>query len=175
MRYDKWIILVLGSFSFLVLPVVQADVEPNDSPAIAERVGPGTHTGSISYTDYNDYYKVDVKKDTIVLIDGEMTSSSTYDTITILSCNMNGMPDDQVGIFLNHDNKTDGCSWENDGGYDTTMYLQIYGQGNYEIKISTMSTSNNDDSFCGGTFVLFLAPLTIAVAVLIFVKKMRRD
>lgn len=157
--------LVLAIMVFaLVSGLASADNNTNDAISTAEKIGTGTHTGTVSISDYNDYYKVEDIGDREVRVYAKIIDPGMDDHVTVTSVNMADMSDNQINIFLSPGFESDDCHWKDEGGGDT-MYLQVQGMGDYEIRIEM--DDGGDEKWSLPIFCWFVGGAIVAAGIIV--------
>jgi hypothetical protein len=174
-----FVLILMAGVVVITFPLISAESEPNDSLDTAQPIGEESISGSVSLeTDSAeadvDFYKISVPlgKDLKVKIEkhnAEVKSISvdSYDS-SKTEMGITGINLYVVGL---KENDTD--SWFNDEGVDETIYLRVYGAGNYTL--TTRITSETEDElisvlseFCFlGTIGIICIPITIIIVIIV--------
>ena len=172
----------------MTLPIGLADSEPNDSLMAPETIGEGTVTGTVAYNLFTDndvdFYRISVPSKKDIEVTATMTSSGDG-TITITSYDHDKQ---ELGIFsiwmyLDAPGETDTGSWYNGEGSAQNIYLEVSGDGDYEITIEfTDATSDATTALAGicflGTAGMICAPLMfiiiIVIVIILLVKRSKK-
>lgn len=139
----------------LTIGFVSADTEPNDDPSNPEIITEGTYTGSVVEIDgdYADWYRIDNIDNRTVKVtmkrqdyqDTEYVNANSYGAWAVT-------PDGQVNLYVGEGWSEDTCHWEDQDGLGT-MFLQVTGNGQYELKIEFEGGGDDDDDDEGGGFM----------------------
>jgi hypothetical protein len=135
----------------------------------AEVIGKGTYQGSLDYSDYSDWYKVEGMGDHEVTVTASLKDPNYEDGVSVTSVNEYGLTDNQVGISLFEGYEKDTCHWkdESERGH---MFLMVDGVGEYELKIEWGDSDEGGFLFSPFCWVLgFGIALAIALVVALIV------
>ncbi len=163
----------------MTLPIGLADSEPNDSLMDPETIGEGTVTGTVYYgfltDDDVDFYRISVPSKKDIEVTATMTSSGDG-TITINSYDHDRQ---ELGIFyiwmyLDAPGETDTGSWYNGESSAQNLYLEVSGDGDYEITIEfTDDTSDATTALAGicflGTAGMICIPIVFIIIVIVVI------
>ena len=160
---------------------VTADLEPNDSFATAELASEGSYTG---LTDDDtepadvDYYKVLVPGDFDLKVTLENTDAGKFSELHLRMYDgerneLSGFR----GIELDADSgEKDSDEWSNPENGRATVYLKVYGDGFYTMKIEFEEASvvGMATALC---IIIILIPIVVIVTVIVLVllAKKRKD
>jgi hypothetical protein len=157
------------------IPFVNGENEPNDSLMAPENIGEGTVTGTVSInaltTDDLDYYRISVPKGKDLQVKATKTDAGTG-SITIRAYDHNK---EDLGIFgiyilLTASGETETDSWYNGDGFNTDLYLEVKGEGDYEITIDfTSDTEEAVQTLAGICFLGTAGMICIPIATIILI------
>jgi Na+-transporting methylmalonyl-CoA/oxaloacetate decarboxylase gamma subunit len=157
--------------------LVLADLEPNNSIAAAELVGAGSHTGLVDDdTDPADvdYYRVMVPVDHDLKVTLENTDAGKYSELHL---RMYDGDRNEIGGFrginLHVDyGESESDDWSNPESGEATIYLEVYGDGFYTLKIEL------EESSVGLGMVLcvliILSPIIFIVAAVVLIMRWKK-
>jgi hypothetical protein len=178
--FGIYLSLMLATGMIFSLVNVMADNSSNDYITGAELVVEGTYTGTVGEGDYSDWYKFNVPGHETVYVEAILKDAEEGDEVYATTTDSSGIPDDQVYIEVFPGESKDHCHWTNyEEDIARVMYIQVTGDGSYELTIEFEDDSETDELFdmlcCGLTII----PLTILIALLlgisIYIKKGNRD
>jgi hypothetical protein len=154
----------------LAVPVVWADVEPNNTPETAEDPDGIMFMGYVSENDTYDYYRIEVLKNYGLTVSVDVPDNNN--SITVQSCDSSGSPDGRIEVYLTKGEWIDEDDWHNKGHSNSIIFLRVSGHGAYGIQLSGGELATEEE-ICGSVILLLLSPLVFLIITLIFLKRNR--
>jgi hypothetical protein len=159
----------------LIFGVVSADDDPNNDNILqSELIDVGTHSGSIGAYDTVDWYKIKIPARSEFKIEAWIVDPEEYENIEIVSCDENGIPNEQIHFFLSSEFQRDNCHFY-ELEEDYYQYLQVTGYGDYKMKIFKGDEGGLSDWCCFSSSTIGIALILMISASISMVRRRKKS
>lgn len=181
-------IIFIASIILLNASDSSADNEPNNSFEDAETISEGTHSGKVEFKLYYegiyegpdiddpDFYKIEVPEERDLVITAMKTGSE--DDLVFVKLHDDDGDDLSFAnrLKLTGVNTSHSYQWYNDKGRDTTVFINVSGDGSYTFTVEFTTETIDEQNFferldlaifiyimCGGLIIAVFAAVLLVI------------